>query len=120
MDRRQFERHIMNQVHEWYEDYYTKKITDFAVRAGMPPKDTLRLILGKGRPGRPTFGGGHHGGCQECKGLLKNNKRCSRPGKFNGYCGYHRDQYNPNAEAERQIDWSRHSTVEAPSGVSIP
>ena len=119
MDRSHFERHILNEIHEWYEEYYTKKITDFAVRAGMPPKDTLRLILGKGRPGRPGVSNNAPQMC-DCKGILKNNKRCTRPGKFNGYCGYHKDQYDPNAEAERQIDWSRHKNVEAPSGVEIP
>lgn len=33
--------------------------------------------------------------CRFCKGFMKNKKRCMKEPKFDGYCGFHKDQAPP-------------------------
>ena len=32
---------------------------------------------------------------QKCKGRLANGCKCTKPPKYNGYCGFHKKQYRP-------------------------
>ena len=36
-----------------------------------------------------------------CKGRLANGTKCSKPAKYNGYCGFHKTQYKPSVSVNR-------------------
>lgn len=100
---------IHKSIDKMYEEIYFTKIKKWAESIGMPGDMTARRIL------RISTSTNHN----ICKGKLSNGKKCTKPSKCNGYCGYHKKQFNE--ERPRQINWNRQNTENNVSlGLVIP
>ena len=118
MDRSEFNAHIINEIHSWSEEFYTNKIKEYAESMGLPTEQTVQRIM-RSAPQRPRV---NANGVSVCRGRLLSGKKCTRHGKFNGYCGYHKGQDTGEPEARQggQIDWGRATVTEIPDGLAIP
>jgi len=115
MDRREFNTHIINEIHTWNEDFYTNKIKDWAESMGLPGEQTARRIL-RNAPRRQAQNQ------NICRGRLASGKKCTKPAKCNGYCGYHRNQSTQDTQQVHRgkINWEHSGPSEVPEGLVIP
>ena len=93
-------KHIRNLTHAWYKGQEIKRLDDYGRRLRLPPMSIVEMReqwFPKPKKNAPN-------GVTVCKGIMKGSKcPCNRkpvPGAH-GYCGYHRDQYNPDKKSEK-------------------